>query len=127
MVGTRATREPGDAAAGNQAATIRNECQRASVPLSSRPAGGSSPDCASSALVTRREQKPMGPPTRPWPRVPLLKRARHLLAEALEIETAQLHGLELGMGDWIDRLAVVQDLEMQVRAGRVAGAADEAD
>ena len=57
----------------------------------------------------------------------LLERAGDLLAEAVEIEAAQLHGLELGMGDRVDRPAVVQHLEVQVRAGRAAGAADEAD
>src|SRR5215216_3924020 len=53
------------------------------------------------------------------------ERARDLLAEAVHVEAAQLHGLELGMIDRIDGLAVVQNLEVQVRAGRAARAADE--
>src|SRR4029453_1119764 len=57
----------------------------------------------------------------------LFERASDLLAEAVHVETAQLHGLELGMVDRIDGLAVVQDLEVQMRPGRAAGAADEAD
>src|SRR5262245_19285001 len=31
------------------------------------------------------------------------------------------------MNDWVDRLAAAQQLEMQGRAGRAAGVADEAD
>src|SRR6266478_7972833 len=59
--------------------------------------------------------------------VPLLERVRHLLAKALEVGAAQRHGLELGIVHRVDRLAVAQEFEMHVRAGRPAGAADEAD
>ena len=56
------------------------------------------------------------------------ERTRHLLAEALEVgRRAAARRLSLRMVDRIDRLAVAQQLEMQMRAGRAAGAADEAD
>src|SRR5688500_20160909 len=54
------------------------------------------------------------------------ERACDLLAEAVHVEAAQLQGLELGVINRIDGLAVVQDLEVQMRAGGAAGAADEA-
>src|SRR5258707_9386371 len=50
-----------------------------------------------------------------------------LIAETLEIGAAQLCALELRVGQRIDRLAIAQNLEVQMRAGRSAGVADEAD
>src|SRR5262245_10579535 len=49
------------------------------------------------------------------------------LAEAFEIGALQPDPLGLGKGHRIDRLAVLDDLEMQMRAGGPPGTADEAD
>src|SRR5260370_33089940 len=55
------------------------------------------------------------------------ERVLDLLAEALEIGATQLCALELRVGQRIDRLAISQILEMQMRAGRSAGVANEVD
>ena len=54
-------------------------------------------------------------------------RALHLLAKALEIGAVQLLPLDLRISEWIDRLAAAHNLEVQMRTGRAAGVADEAD
>ena len=50
-----------------------------------------------------------------------------LLVKALEIGAAQLLPLDLWIAEWIDCFAVAQNLEVQMRTGRAAGVADEAD
>src|SRR5262245_29559433 len=49
------------------------------------------------------------------------------LAEAFEIDALQPGPLGFGKGQRIDRLAVFDDLEMEMRAGGPPGTADEAD
>jgi hypothetical protein len=53
--------------------------------------------------------------------------ALDLIAEAFEIGATQLVMFNLGRSERIDRFAVGENFEVQVRTGRVAGAADKAD
>src|SRR5262249_14998482 len=57
----------------------------------------------------------------------LLEIVRDQPAEAREVAAAQLRPAHQRIDDGIGRHAILQQLEMDVRAGRPAGAADEAD
>jgi len=61
-----------------------------------------------------------GPPGKRRLAIAFGARALHLLVKALEIGAAQLLALELWIAEWIDRLAVAQNLEVHMRTGRAA-------